>query len=287
MRERKRILVWGKTYPEFSKTYYETVCTGGVLEDTGQLIRIYPITMRYLETDFRTYQWIEAEIEKNTRDPRPESFKINQASIVAGEPIAVDKRRYEGWAERRRWVLRPENVFASPTALRERERQDKTSLGLVKPKRVKRISARWKSDHERDEWEHQRELALQQRDLFVDAEEKARDLAFVPLKYYIEFTADDGAGGESDHEMSVLDWGLYVLHRRQFAKHMGETGGDTKEAGRRAQADVTAKIRGMIEGAETDPYFFLGNTAAHPTSFMIVGIFSPPKPPAQRQGSLF
>jgi hypothetical protein len=28
---KKRLLIWGTTYPEFSKTYYETVCTARAL----------------------------------------------------------------------------------------------------------------------------------------------------------------------------------------------------------------------------------------------------------------
>ena len=68
--ERKRILIWGKTRPELSRSYHETVCTGGVLADTRRLIRLYPIPLRYLEDDkvFRKYQWIEADIVKSDRD---------------------------------------------------------------------------------------------------------------------------------------------------------------------------------------------------------------------------
>ena len=43
-----RVLIWGKTYPELSKKYVETVCTGGVRED-GSPIRLYPVPLRYLE----------------------------------------------------------------------------------------------------------------------------------------------------------------------------------------------------------------------------------------------
>src|SRR5258707_15707067 len=44
----KRLLIWGTTYPEFSKKYYETVCTGAIDGDTGKLLLIYPATLRYL-----------------------------------------------------------------------------------------------------------------------------------------------------------------------------------------------------------------------------------------------
>lgn len=75
---RKKLLIWGKTYPEFSEKYYETVCTGALDVETGNLIRLYPITLRYMKEPFKAYDFVEAEIERNSSDPRPESYKINQ-----------------------------------------------------------------------------------------------------------------------------------------------------------------------------------------------------------------
>jgi hypothetical protein len=43
-----KVLIFGKTYPELSTKYVETVCTGGLLE-SGQPIRLYPVPLRYLE----------------------------------------------------------------------------------------------------------------------------------------------------------------------------------------------------------------------------------------------
>ncbi|MGD0919005.1 MAG: hypothetical protein ABSB22_21380 [Thermodesulfobacteriota bacterium] len=51
MDEEKDILICVKTYPEYSTKYIETVCTTGILKETKQLIRLYPITYRYLEGD--------------------------------------------------------------------------------------------------------------------------------------------------------------------------------------------------------------------------------------------
>lgn len=102
MWEKKRLLIWGKTYPEFSKTYYETVCTGAIDGETGRLVRIYPITLRYNAEQFAKYQWIEALVERNPKDYRPESFRIRQDSIVLGERLETD----DGWKARSEWVLR-------------------------------------------------------------------------------------------------------------------------------------------------------------------------------------
>ena len=51
--EEKNILITVKTYPEYSAKYTETVCTCGILADTRQMIRIYPIKFRYLDGDSR------------------------------------------------------------------------------------------------------------------------------------------------------------------------------------------------------------------------------------------
>lgn len=146
MWNRKKLLVWGKTYPEFSKTYYETVCTGAVDAETGKLVRIYPITLRYMKEPFKTYDWVEANVERNTSDFRPESHRIQQDSIKFVDRIEADKK---GWPERSKWVLGANNVFKSVEALQAAEAKDHTSLGLIKPKAISRIYMRRKPDSER------------------------------------------------------------------------------------------------------------------------------------------
>lgn len=67
--EEMRILIWGKTYPEMSSKYLETVCTGGVLED-GRPVRLYPIQYRYMDGDekFSKYQWVTLKACQNPQD---------------------------------------------------------------------------------------------------------------------------------------------------------------------------------------------------------------------------
>lgn len=275
MWERRRLLVWGKTYPEFSKTYYETVCTGAIDETTGRLVRIYPITMRYSENPPSLYSEIEADIEKNPSDHRPESYRVEQNSIrIVGRLDSKD-----GWAARSRWVLAPSNVFRSVETLREAQAANGTSLGLVRPKEIRRIYAKYRSDEERAEWDAQREKALAQRDLFVDVETKTKDLRFVPIQYRVSFLCEDPAC-VNGHDLSILDWGIYVLHRKQFAQRGGP----------QAERDVIGKLTEYTDPTRKDAYFFLGNTLAHPANFMIVGIYYPPIPKpveAPKQQRLF
>jgi hypothetical protein len=265
---KKRLLIWGTTYPEFSKKYYETVCTGAVDSDTGKLFRLYPITLRHMKEPFAAYDWIEAEVEKNTADYRPESFKIRQDTITIGEHLGTK----DGWAERSKWVLRRGNVFRSVEALKAAESADHTSLGVVKPRRISHVYAKRRPQSERHEWDEHREQAIRQRDLFVDAEAKTKDLVFIPVQYRVEFECNDSAC--TGHDMSILDWGTYALSRRQFAERGAV----------QAELDVITKINEMMDPAKRDAHFFLGNTKSHPQNFMIVGMYYPP---IQRQVSLF
>jgi hypothetical protein len=46
--EEREILLVTKTYPASSKKHGNTVCTAGILEDTNEWIRIYPIKWQKL-----------------------------------------------------------------------------------------------------------------------------------------------------------------------------------------------------------------------------------------------
>jgi hypothetical protein len=260
MWEKKRLLIWGTTYPEFSGSYYETVCTGAV-DEGGHLVRIYPVTLRYMKEPFHHYQWIEAEIERNTKDFRPESYKIKQDTISAGEKLDTK----HGWAERSKWVLRPNNIFSSVKALQDAQRRDRTSLGLVKPGKVIRVYARRRSEDERKEWDEHRGRALAQKDLFVKAEDTTKELRFVPVEYRAQFTCGDPTC-TTEHDMSIRDWGVYVLHRKLFAQY---------GAGRKGEGGVVSKVEEYLDGSTKDSYVFLGNTKTHPENFMIVGLYYP------------
>lgn len=86
------------------------------------------------------------------------------------------------------------------------------------------------------------------------------------VEYRLKFTcADDTC--PTEHDMSILDWGAYVLSRKVFAK----------SGAAKAERDVVAHIESCLDLAKRDSYLFLGNSPAHPRSFMVVGLFYPPR----------
>ncbi len=103
--------------------------------------------------------------------------------------------------------------------------------------------------------------------LFVDAETKTQDLQFVPVQYRAVFICNDPACSTA-HDLSILDWGTYVLHRRQYAQRGGP----------QAERDVIDKLTEDMDLRRRNAHFFLGNTMAHPASFMVVGLYFPPCP---------
>lgn len=72
----RKVLITVKTYPTISGKYDELVCTAGFRED-GTWVRIYPIPFRKKAYDqqYKKYDWVEIDLDKNKTDFRPESYR--------------------------------------------------------------------------------------------------------------------------------------------------------------------------------------------------------------------
>ena len=265
--QRRRILIWGKTRPELSKKYREIVCTGGVFEDTRQLVRIYPVPLRYMDDEkiFKKYQWIEAFVKKSSSDYRPESYKIRYDGIETFETIPT---KSGNWDDRAEWVMNDDNIFPSVEILQEKQRRDHTSLGLVKPAKILDIRSVRYDQGDRDRfWSHYQD-AIRQMELPFDAESghEIKPLTPPDYRFKIRFCCN-GTDCQREHNFSVLDWetdALYFhLRKRGDAPHI-------------AARKVVDKLQ-EICGPEKDIYFFLGNISSHPQVFSIVGFWWPKK----------
>jgi hypothetical protein len=250
------ILIVVKTYPEISHKYTETVCTAGVLADSKTFVRLYPIRFRYLEgsMQFKKYQWIRANITKATSDPRPESYNIAPDSIELGDVIKAGKI----WEERCAWLLNDNTIFPSVEALRAAQKNDGTSLGIVKPKIVNRVIIRQRDSKEVEEAIAKKDSVVNQLDLF----EEKKDLYIMPIRIMIEFSCNDS--NCTGHKMSILDWEFGQLYRKVI-----------KSVDR--QEKIKSKIIDEIFAESRDTHIILGNMVSHPQSFSVLGFFWPPK----------
>ena len=128
-RERIKILVTVKAYPNPSTKYGETVCIAGIDIDTLEWIRLYPVQFRDLESDkqFKKYSIIEAYVRKAAKDKRPESYNIDEESIRIIDELDTKDR----WKKRKEIVL--PTVQGSMCELFDLEKRENRSLGCIKP----------------------------------------------------------------------------------------------------------------------------------------------------------
>ncbi|MGM3307359.1 hypothetical protein ACSQ6I_15520 [Anabaena sp. WFMT] len=257
--ERRKILIATKTYPSISMKYEEVVCTAGVLLDDNdkplQWIRIYPIRFRSLEIDKHYPRWsiISAEIEKNPKDNREESFRINDESITILGKIDTSNN----WEERKSLVLLDNLEFQS---IEDIKKQGK-SLGIIKPKSIKKYY--YKDDTR--EWSKKQQAVQNQLNLF----KKPVDLEKIPYKFYYNFVSYD----DSNHNLSIIDWEIQQLYRNS-------RNASTKSIQQEREQEALEKVRQKLEDEfmnKKDLYFIVGNQQRYPDSFMIIGIFYPPK----------
>jgi hypothetical protein len=252
--ETRRILIWGKTYPELSSRHRETVCTGGCTED-GRPIRLYPVGLRYLaqERQYQLYNWVEVPVRRNTSDPRPESYKViaDRVKIVGKVDTA------EGWEARRAVVFADTSWhYDCLQDLKARQRSAYHSLGLV---RVGAIQDVWLENRPVSErLKHEKKLrALQERiDLFGVEQ---RSLEFIPFRVHVRWRCmrQTGPGACPGHTASVLDWGLLELGRREGADK------------------ALQKMASLTDLGRYDLRLFMGNFFRRQHIFGIIGLWYP------------
>ena len=263
--QEKRIFICGKTAPELSRSYYETVCSGGVTED-GAPIRLYPVPYRYLEDDgqFRKYQWITARVTRDTRDPRPESHRIDPDTIQAGEFVPSDE--YE-WGCRRDILSRDTSWhfdrLEGPGGLFEAQKRRGTSIALVTPKEIRDVDLYLRPDGDRVSFEQKRAELLaknahdrEQRRFFEEfLPPEMKGLEFVRNRVRVNWVchAPECAG----HAMQIMDWEVLEMQRR-----LGD-------------AAALQAARDHLDLSEYAVRFFLGNLLLHPTRFSIMGVWYP------------
>jgi hypothetical protein len=259
----KEILIIVKTYPEYSKKYTETVCTAGILADSKQLIRLYPLRFRYLNGDsqFSKYQWITAKIQKNTIDSRKESYSILENSIKMGKKIGTS----DEWLEREKWVLSAQNKYSSLEALIAGREKSRVSLGIIRPKKINGLKIEHKTSEEINESELKKDSIIRQLDMLED--KKSLDL--LPVKFVLNFVCDDDKC--NGHNISILDWEIGELYRKVRLTANWEE-------------KVRTKILKELCGVDRETYLIMGNMALHQHIFCILGFFYPPR---RREQSLF
>ncbi|MHC4713793.1 MAG: hypothetical protein ACYTAN_11075 [Planctomycetota bacterium] len=248
------MLVTVKAYPNPSSNYGETVCVAGVTAEEGW-VRLYPVTFRDLPDPLRfsKYQWITVELKRNRRDRRPESFRPNLSSLRVGEVIGTR----DSWRLRKE-ILLP-TVSESMCEIQRLQQETGQSLGMFRPEEVSDLIV----EEAAGEWSTRKKEVLGQG-MFWSSPKKT--LEKIPFRFLYKYRCSDPKC--NGHTQSIIDWEMGQLYRNVRKRHT-----DKREIGRL----IRQKFLSELCGASKETYFFVGNIAKHPATFLVLGVFYPPR----------
>ncbi|MFE5513869.1 hypothetical protein ACFQ9J_25390 [Streptomyces sp. NPDC056529] len=242
-----------KTYPELSSKYRETSCVAGIRLDQGtpQHVRLFPVPFRLLqqEAQFQKYSIVEVDVRPHPKDRRPESLRPNLETLSVVDHLPTS----DGWKQRYAHI--EPLVARSLCAIKRDQEANGTSLGVFRPAEITdfRLEAA-------EPWPAGKAALADQLDLF---DQDLRRLDWVPyeFRYRLRCVDDDCPG----HRMGLKDWEAGQSYRKFFQKY-----------GERAVLD---KLRERWFDRMVTPdkavHCFVGNIAAHPRTFMLLGLFYP------------
>ncbi len=240
-KQRERILITVRTYPTPSASHIETVCTGGI-NDNGEWRRLYPLPLRYLEESrqFRTYDIIEIDLTAG-KDKRPETRRPDSRSLKIIGACTT-------WSSRHQWV--GPTIAPSLRLLKESGR----SLAPVKVNRILDMNIK----AGKKEWSSEQLRKLEQAMLF----ESNKPLEKIPYEFRFTWQDDE----EDTHDSIIIDWEICQTWRKW--RHLYPD-------------DVLERIRDQwlnhVCDGENEIAFFMGNQRRFQDTFMICGIYHPPK----------
>lgn len=266
---KEKVLITVKTYPTYSQSYDELVCTAGFKED-GSFIRIYPIPYRKLDYDkqFEKYRWIELDLIRNSKDFRPESFRpVNIDNITTLDFIDSEKGT---WESRKKICLGKVYTDMSLLIAEAHDRKVLTSLAVFKPSDIIDVIIE-KTDRT---WKKEEQIAINKEQLELFPDRKNLEIVKkVPYNFSYKFKDINGKVSK----LMVSDWEASQLYWNCFKNHNDEE-----------KACIDVKRKYLDTFSKKDLHFFLGTTKQHhfrsKNPFIIIGVFYPQE---DLQGKLF
>ena len=261
----RRIRVLVKAFPQPSAKHEETVCCAGVCEDTGELLRLFPIRYRRLDAAnrFNRYDLVSMTVTKAS-DPRPESYRVDEGSIRLLE-------RGKGLSDQQKVKLWQPFIAPSLTALEDDNKNSHRSLGIIRPDpdslvfKVKPVA-----EADEDEQEVTNLVYQQQASLL---EEPLTPLASPEVHFGYEFRSDG-----HQHWRTIQDWEVqaaYLAYQRRYR---------TKE---KALEMMTQEYGQNIPTRNL--HFIMGTMAKRRWQFILIGLLRSGLDPEElgKQGALF
>lgn len=154
--------------------------------------------------------------------------------------------------------------------LSDRRTDDRTSLGVFKPKKVHDLVISSNDPN----WKPGFKAALQRARLWETRTVSMEPPRKVPFKFHYRFECDDARC--TGHRMMIEDWEVGALLWR-----LVDQGSSHKDAADK----VRKKFLSDLCGPDKDTHFFVGTILAHPKTWVVIGVFYPKIQPGKRQGA--
>ena len=253
--DKKKILITVKAYPNPSKKYGETVCCAGIDLSNFQLVRLYPVPFRDLDSDkkFKKYSIIDVKCFPPSDDKRPESLRVDADSINITALFDTEKGT---WKKRKEIVLKVP-IKSMCQVYRDAEQSD-LSLGLIKPVEV---SFEWAKQSLSDQ--KAREACYAQLSLF---NKQKKPIEEIPLDFYYKFKCANVPECPG-HKLSIIDWELRASYRSWRTKYPNE---------KILLEKIEQQWLEISNAEKRDVYFYVGNMKRFRQTFMVLGVFYPP-----------
>ncbi|WP_406635443.1 hypothetical protein [Amycolatopsis sp. WGS_07] len=251
-----QVLVTVKAAPNPSDKYGETVCVAGLSLDPARpgWIRLYPINFRELSDreSFKKYDIITVKAVPARQDSRRESWRPRMPTLeVTGH--------LRPWSSRRSWLDPAISADTTMCRLHRGATMASTSLALLRPRRITdlRITRHpgWTAAQKA-----KIEAYVSQFSLFGDEDRTPRFSG----TYHYECLEPDCNG----HKQGIIDW-EFVTFQLLRLRAMGDA-----EAAER----LRHRFLDEICAPDRDVAFYVGNIAAHPKTFSVLGVYYPPRP---------
>jgi hypothetical protein len=246
--EEKKVLIIGRASPEPSKKHIETVCTGGITEE-GQVLRLYPIPLRYLEREarYKLWTWARFEVQKNPSDKRKESYRVRENSIRVEAEI-------EDWSER--FSLLQKAIVRDRETLDELYHKDWTSIGVIE---IELIDFRMQA--QKKNWDKDKPY-IKQFHLYTEV----KPLEQLPVEMRLKFKCRNNPDCKT-HESALIGW-QYMEAFRNFARKYG--------SGQKAFDAIHSKLRTLFADEQRRAFALLGTHHKY-GSWMVAELYFIPR----------
>lgn len=263
-----RAMILVKAAPVLTARLEDSMCVAAIsLDGDPRWIRLHPVPFRDLadESKFRKYQEVTADAIRPISDRRPESWMPLEGSIRPGAMIGTD----HGWSTRRERL----EALSRPTmcSLIESNRSGSgpstPSLAIIRVRGIPKFEVTRRDDEQLTKWRKRAADYAASPSLFDDPSRDRPEYEVVPWRFSYKYRCLEPEC--RSHNQTIIDWEIVALwyHVRDQQ--------DWREQMRKRFIDE-------MWSPDRNTELFVGNQERYPQSFLVLGVFWPPRQDLQQ-----